>query len=147
VSYRARLAVVEAMVAVASRMASGRYYVRRGPIDYAAFDFTTHPYTCAILCPSFPLRKAPGAHAFEGTFILELTTRMPDDAGAGLDDRRLDGMMKDAELLLEQLERAVNNQGDPIVLRVHNDPPPEAVEQTSADWKVQGIAVTFTVDY
>lgn len=130
-----------------------RYYVRRGPINWASFNFDQHRYGFSILTPQFTL--IGDQHGIDScTITIEMVQEMPDESlerderRDGIDDRGLESMVKDIESIIRQLLRATypNNDFVCTLSRSSKDEPPvNAQEMSTTDWSFQGFTVTFTV--
>lgn len=153
--YRARMEVLEVIGRILTDGINGRRFaVVRGPINYATWSYDSHPLACALIAADFPLRRRGSSPFREMDIVLEMTTQVDPSPPAGSNlwvpgpvDSVLDCLAQDAEVILAGLEAARNGQDDPVVSRIWNDPEPRCREMYGADWRVQGIEVTFTVDF
>tara|TARA_R100001460_G_scaffold13514_6_gene30448 strand:- start:530 stop:823 length:294 start_codon:yes stop_codon:yes gene_type:complete len=91
----------------------------------------------------------------EMTIQLEVAQSMPDEkviesesTGGGFDDNELEGMVFDTEQILRQFMESKDSvfSGDDLLLNL-DILNVEVQEMSSADFSVQGIVVTFTIQY
>lgn len=146
VSQRTR--VLALLIDLCKAAGGGRYFVRRGPINWAEFDFSRYQAGIAILTPEFTLL---GTQLNSITITLELVQRIPEaDRGYmetdGLNDQEIEGLVEDARIILLSLNAAKDAQGSVTVLRIV-DNRIEGQEMSNLDFSVQGVMVTFTVEY
>lgn len=146
VSQRTR--VLALLIDLCKAAGGGRYFVRRGPINWAEFDFSRYQAGIAILTPEFTLL---GTQLNSITITLELVQRIPEaDRGYmetdGLNDQEIEGLVEDARIILLSLNAAKDAQGSVAVLRIV-DNRIEGQEMSNLDFSVQGVMVTFTVEY
>lgn len=150
-----RVATLVTLVSLCRAQRQQRYYVRRGPINWATFDFERHPYAIAILTPEFSL-KGDQHGVDQCTVTLELCQKMPDEAldrdqrRDGLDDVGLESLVEDVVGIVSALELAAYPNNDFLcsLLRFSKDRPPvQGQEMSNDNWSVQGIQATFTITY
>lgn len=147
--YRARLAVLTCIRDTLERGIRGRTYaVVRGAVNYTAWDYEARPFVAALIAADFPIRPAGGDFFRSMDVAIELSTSVPDSP-EGPQDSILDAMAKDAELILAALEAARNDQDDPIIIGIDTaeGTEPRCREMYGPGWRVQGLELTFSVDY
>ena len=137
----------------ANAVAQGRYFVRRGAVNYADWDWKSQPFVCSISLPDSELIQPPGQVDIQSTFRMELVTvetRAMDSRGPspGLNDDIIDQLFMDAEQIIDALfsgpARAVDQNGDPIGLRLIR----AAVSESSTQsFDLQGIVVSGEIAY
>lgn len=147
-----RRAVLSALQDILTAGINGRTYsVVRGPVNYSSWPYQSAPLVCALLAAEFSLEHRSGSGFYRMDVVLELTTSVDPNQFSGLpggpDDSELDKMALDAEVILDRLRVRYDDQGDPVVAAIVNDPEPLVREIYGADWRVQGLEFTFTVDY
>lgn len=151
-AFRRRKLIVDSLVGIVKGLPRG-YFVRRGPINYNVHSYARNPFACALIMPEFPLVLASDESFMTATVTLELTTLMPDDidpiSTEGFDDSVLDQMSMDAEAILDRLTELRTPAGDPLVMTLWNSAGrgPVCREMSGADWSIQGLEVTFTIDF
>lgn len=140
-----RVNVLQKLVDLCQEANGGGYFVQRGPINWASFDFSESPSAISILTPQFTL-LAPQFNSI--TITLEVLQKMSTDAKPlkGLDDDGIERLVLDIEWVLDQLNRASDSHGDAIIVRMDRTGV-TAQEISDLDWSVQGFQVTFSVDY
>ena len=144
-----RTAVLNKMYDLCASVNSERYYVRRGPINWAVHDFRTYPYAVSILTPSFTMLR-PVFN--ELTISLEVVMRMPEasvqrgEVREGLNDNEIESLVVDMDEVIHDLMQATDSNGDTIVTRIDRESA-EAQEISNEDWSIQGFQVIFTVEY
>lgn len=151
-----RVAMLRALQEICRRARSGKYYVRRGPINWAVHDFAAMPLAISILTPEFTLFG--NQYGLDiSTVSLELGMEMPgaDDGRGedpdGLDDASIEGLIVDAGRIIKTLAEVKWPNGDPVVMRLvvsdADSSPVNGQEFASDDWRVQGVLLTFTVEH
>jgi hypothetical protein len=134
--------VFEAVKAAAASVRSGRYYVRRGVIDYATFPWDQKPYTIAILEADVPLEERAGPDT--ATFVMELMTDIPEGTDLTNDDKVIYDIRTDARDILRAVRQAAINSNRRVIDRISKSRFSIAYDQIM---RVQGGTVTFDVDY
>jgi len=143
-----RTRVLAQIINLCKTVGGGRYFVRRGPVNWAEFDFNRYSAGISILTPEFTLL---GAQVNSITVTLELVQRLPDGERLyldtdGLNDEEIEGLVEDARIILIGLKSAKDSTGDSTVLRVV-DNRIEGQEMANLDFSIQGVMVTFTLEY
>lgn len=125
---------------------NGRYYVRRGPINFASFQFDRFPRAVAIICDDSSLPLPQEQFPFQGARIsFEIGMSMPDEASGSIDDEAIDALRDDCTDILLQLLEATDTEGDNIVLRIDLGQA-RVIEWHDADRNLQGVILSFTLD-
>lgn len=144
-----RTTVITKLYDLCAEENGNRYYVRRGPINWSAHDFGSHPFAIAILTPSFSMFR-PTFN--EVTFSLEVVMRMPEtsiqrgEAREGLNDNEIESLVQDIDRVVHKLVTSKDSNSDHIITRIDNESA-EAQEISNEDWSIQGFQVIFTVEY
>lgn len=143
-----RTRVLSLLIDLCKQAGDGRYFVRRGPVNWGEFDFERYPAGISILTPEFTLL---GVQVNSITVTLELVQRIPQGERLyretdGLNDEQIEGLVEDARIILLGLKAAKDQGGDSTVLRIV-DNRIEGQEMTNLDFSIQGVMVTFTVEY
>ena len=147
-----RTRILKKLVDLCRAERAGAYYVRRGPINWAEFPWGRHAQGIAIITPEFtimqPIRQ-------EMTIQMEVAQSMPDEkvdedesVGGGFNDNEIEGLVFDTEQILRQFmeskDTLVTTDDLLLNLDILNV---EVQEMSSADFSIQGIVVTFTIQY
>lgn len=143
-----RTRVLAKIIDLCKEAGGGRYFVRRGAVNWAEFDFNRHPAGISILTPEFTLL---GAQVNSITVTLEIVQQIPDGERLyretdGLNDEEIEGLVEDARIIVLGLKSAKDESGDATVLRIV-DNRIEGQEMSNLDFSIQGVMVTFTVEY
>jgi hypothetical protein len=122
--------------------------VRRGAVNWAEFDFNRYSAGISILTPEFTLL---GVQLNSITVTLELIQSIPEGERLyretdGLNDEEIEGLVEDARIILLGLKAAKDESGNAIVLRIV-DNRIEGQEMSNLDFSIQGVMITFTVEY
>lgn len=116
----------------------GTYFVKRGPILWADFDFEAQPRAVAILIDDHTfLRDINDANV-----AFELGARMPSGREPEVDDGLLEELTDDAKWVIRQLVKGTDSVGDAVVLRLEHQSA-RIREWHDPDMKVQGVICTF----
>lgn len=137
--------VLEAIKDACEKLRNGSYYVRRGPISWPDFNFSKNPRgvsiqvdDCTWLAPQFN----------QASIALEFGEKIPldQDNEPGLEDAALEQMFDDAQIVIMELLKKRNRDGDPVCNLVQ---PSQAniLEFYDSEMKVQGMIATFFVKY
>lgn len=136
--------------AIKESAAAPGWTFHRGPIQWANWDFAAHPKTMALFFADYDLMPAGNEPFRRATLVFEVLTKLPGgraDEEMQFDDSGLDKLSTEfLAILLEALAKRDAN-GDPIIVRIHNDPPAGVREMADQTLGVQGIEVTVTIDY
>ena len=147
-----RTRILKKLVDLCVSERAGAYFVRRGPSNWGEFPFDRHAQAVAIITPDFTI-MAPQQQ--EMTVQMEFAQGMPDEKaidseaiGGGFNDNEIEGLVFDAEQILRQFmnskDSLYTNDDLLLSLDILNV---EVQEMSSADFSIQGIVVTFTVQY
>lgn len=126
------------------------YTFHRGPILWGQWDFAANPKTVAMFFADYDLTPEAGNPFRRATLVFEVLTKMPGGkVGENLlfDDSGLDALSTEFLGILLAAAATLDAGGDPIIVRIHNDPPPGVREMADQNLGVQGIEVTVTIDY
>lgn len=121
----------------------GVHFVKRGPIDWAVFNFDAHDRAIAVLLDD---------HSFLGdindaSISFEIAGRMiQPEKSPDLDDGLLDEMIDDAEWIIRSLIDSDDSKGDPVILKA-NLLDARIVEFHDVQLRVQGIIAFIEVSF
>ena len=143
-----RTRVLAQIIDLCKQAGGGRYFVRRGAVNWAEFDFNRYSAGISILTPEFTLL---GVQLNSITVTLELIQSIPEGERLyretdGLNDEEIEGLVEDARIILLVLKAAKDESGNAIVLRIV-DNRIEGQEMSNLDFSIQGVMITFTVEY
>ena len=147
---RARREALRAVVEAVRGVANNRYEVRRGPVDVTAFDYGQKKYLASITTGSFGVTRRGDNFQRTMSVEIELSTEVHDTPPTaekqGYDDDRVDELVGHAEDIVASIMAASlpPDGSDPTVFRVGEA---TAEEFATLDWTVQGIVVSFDVDF
>lgn len=146
---RARREALRAVVNAVRDVANSRYEVRRGPVDVTAFDYGQKKYLASVTTGGFGVTRRGDAFQRTMTIEIELSTEVHDAPPVaekqGYDDDRVDELVAHAETIVASVMAAsVAGSEDPAVFRVGEA---TAEEFATLDWTVQGIVLSFDVDF
>lgn len=141
----ARKTMLDTIIALAKKVRSGAYWVHRGPVNWATFDYGNRPRGIAV---RFEDGQFLAPHAMnEATLGIDLFTAWDDDPGnPDVDDGLIDELIDDATEIVEALGRATDAQGDAVVFRIARTTA-RVMEVSDADLGVLGVIVQFNVTY
>lgn len=123
-------------------MRSRRYFVRRGAIDWGAWDFDAHPHAVALMMDDTTFM----GDFKVGTVSLEMFVRMQSSDEPTIDDSVMDELIHDAATAFEKLAVAkVPGTMDNICTLVKDSD--VIIESSDAAKKVHGIIATIKVKY
>lgn len=127
---------------------NGKYFVKRGAINWINFDFEARRYACAIMVDSSDVaRDAPETDGFFQVAVsLEIATRIPPDDDPEINDDVLEGIYDDVERVLNELQVAVDARGDSVVFRLERGTA-TAIEWHDPQYRIQGLVVNFTIEF
>lgn len=136
---------LKGLVSAFKSVNSGRYTVRRGALNWAAFPFETHPYAVSIQVDETALFSPTGI--YPSKISIEVATAMPDEAptDSQIDDDAMDTLVTDSRSALISWIGARNASGDPLVLKVERLSA-NVVEFHDASLNVQGIVISLNID-
>lgn len=143
-----RTRVLAKIIDLCKEAGGSRYFVRRGAVNWAEFDFNRYSAGISILTPEFTLL---GVQLNSITVTLELIQSIPEGERLyretdGLNDEEIEGLVEDARIILLGLKAAKDESGNAIVLRIV-DNRIEGQEMSNLDFSIQGVMITFTVEY
>ncbi len=132
----------------------GRYsYVHRGPVNWAAHDFTKYEWNAAIMCDMtdiFAARRQPNLGFRKMNITFEVAKRWDeDDKGNGLselDDAITDVIMDDAVEATKSCLTSESDDGAPIAFS-YVEGSGNLVEFHDAEKGVQGAIIQFQLSY
>ena len=126
---------------------NGRYFVKRGAINWTTHDYETHPHNIALMMDDFPLYAQKPIGAQPGNASMEFCGRFEDENEfKEIEEALLDEYVEDAEKIIDALLNAQYASGDPVVFRVNRETA-RVVEFHDMSIRVQGIVVNFTVHF
>jgi hypothetical protein len=133
---------------LAGQMRNGIYFVKRGAILWPSFSFTDHKGGIALMLDDGNLLRTqrnrgmkPARCSMEMFRRMESTPEAPE-----IDDGLMDELLDDAEWLLKELMKSRTSADDPVVYRIDENSV-RFVEAHDTELKVQGIVVTFNLEY
>lgn len=147
-SLSTRKVALESLKGQFEKARNGRYFVRRGPINWASHKFTeANAFACAILVSESTLFRNEGTN--ESFIRIFLVTRV-EEAGGELDDAVLAAMTDDAVEALQQMGRQVDTLGDSATLAIDWDGA-TVVEfldaETQKEASLQGVEIQIAITY
>lgn len=125
---------------------NGKYFVRRGAIMWAGFNFEANPYAVSIQLDEAALFNNNAG--FKPTKIsIELATALNDNnpVEPEIDDDAIEGLITDTQDALTAWTSARDSNGDPYVIKLERLSA-SAVEFHDPVLRVQGIVVSLNVD-
>jgi hypothetical protein len=136
-----RRVAAESLKFFASTVRGSSYYVKRGAINWANFDFEAHPRAISILFDEQSLLKEIN----DCRVSLEMFSRLPE-VETGIDDGLMDELFEDAEYIFRSFVNALDGQGNSVVLSA-DQPGVRVVEAHDANLGVQGVVVMMNITY
>lgn len=149
-----RTRMLDRLVNICKAERGGAYYVRRGPINWAEFPWHRHSQAISILTPEFTILQ-PVRQQMNVT--MDLVQKMPMESMImdseteethGFDDNEIEGLVFDGEQILRQFMESTDPlfPSDTLVLNLDllNV---DVTEMTNTDFSIQGIMISFTVQY
>ena len=138
--------VRDALVKYAKLARNGKYFVKRGAMVWAAFDFSRHERAVAIMFDDLTILRQDKPN--DAKVAIEMFCRMPKDTDdPEIDDGLLDELIEDAEwVLVKAMSETSKGSGDNVILRLDAESA-NVVEAHDVSKRVQGIVVTFNVSY
>lgn len=125
---------------------NGRYFVKRGAINWAAFDFEKHGPAIAVMMDDTTLLRPDGNEFNRANLALEVFAPMPDGSDPGIDDGLLDELLEDAESIICDVNKATTSDGQPLAFDIVTGSA-SAKESSDVDQRVQGVVCQFTIRY
>lgn len=134
---------------LAEELGEGRYFVKRGWINWASFMFDHHGRGLSIQMDQatlFPQQGANPACGFHfARFSLEMAAKLEDHStNPGIDDGIQHEMTNLGRRMFGELSTAKRDDGSPLVAMVLTDGA-SVQEFHSADDRVQGVVLTVTL--
>lgn len=142
-----RRLLLETLKASAKKVRNGRYFVKRGAINWTAFDFDKHRFAISIQMDDFGFIRVNGIK--EATISMEVFARMREQKEVEIpeiDDAITDEMVEDVERIIAELRQAADPQGDAVALRIDANSA-NIIEAHDVALRVQGVVTTFTVNF
>jgi len=116
------------------------YLVHRGPLNWATFDFDSHPQAVSIMQEQGNFGELFGKFD-QGTFAWEVFAKTGMSA---IDDNVTDHMIADAKGVIRELHTLVNASQDAVMLKADSFTWSEVSDTTM---QVQGVIIQFDVTY
>lgn len=137
--------VMQTLVDICKRMRGGRYYVKRGSVNWASFPFTDYPFAVCVLADEVTAFMTPGQS--RGTLTLEMMVQVPHEVNQS-DDAVLDDLFEDAFVAFAQLSEArePDDESFPVITMLDQGSA-RAMEVSDTSMRVQGLVVSVTVQF
>lgn len=149
-----RREVIEAVADAWRKQGGGRYYVRRGPIDWLAWDWNARPYAVAIVVDASTLPLPRGLSKDDDLLRtlrlgFEVMARMPSNGATAEpepSEAEQEVMVLHVATVIHNLFQRNASNGGSLLDGIEN--PPDAL----TDWRdvalgVQGIVATVPFKY
>lgn len=141
----ARSNFIKTIRASAEARGNKRYFVKRGVINWATFNFASHQFAMSMLIEDTTFMRVNGMQ--EMTFSLEAATVIPDSTEQPeIDDGIIDILIEDMEAIFAEARVKVDAHGDSVALGVDTESA-RIVEFHDSALRVQGIIATVIVKY
>jgi len=144
-----RQAVLSTLINFVRSIDNGKYFAKRGAVNWAEFDFDRHPYACTVVVTRSGLGRCVGESDGLTPMLIDMdfTMKIPDQNAeiAEINDEALERLYADAEAALNHLQRSIV-EGFSDVFRL-NRQTAEAIEFHDPQVLVQGIVVSFSVTF
>jgi len=128
---------------LAQRSRSSAYFVKRGPIDWAVFDFDVHHRAISILHAHGTFLPPDGMH--RSVIALEAAARFESGAPSPeIDDELQDELIEDLEEIVYLLQREKDERTDTVAYNLGGGSV-RGFHDTGLH--VQGVTAEFTVSY
>lgn len=123
-------------------------YVKRGPVNWAAFDFEKYPRAVAILIDEADIfSRHEDAGTQQMLLSMEIMAALPPEEKEEMDDGLLDQMYRDTRKVLTELfEAKAEDVNMPIAIRQQAGTD-RAVETHDATIGVQGLIAMLRIDF
>jgi len=133
---------------LAKEMRNGTYFVKRGAINWTTFSFEDHGAGIALMVDDGELLRTQRNKGMKpARCSMEITHRLPgEQESPEIDDGLMDELLDDAEWLITELMKSRTAGDDPVVFRIDENSV-RFVEFHDIEVKVQGIVVTFNLEY
>ncbi len=136
----ARIDALDKLKGLFKAQDNGRYFVRRGVIDWSSFPFTDHPWAVAIQIDQGTIETETGFQQY--TIGVEMFTQIP---GLEVQEDIEAKMIQDVRIILQKWKTLKNERGDNIICKVY----PHIVFQEvyDIDLNVQGMTFQLDVEF
>lgn len=143
-----RTVVLNTLLDLCAAVGGGRYFVHRGAVNWGEFDFSRYSAGIAVLTPQFTLL---GISFNTMTITLEFVQRLPSgervyDTVKGLNDEEIEGLVEDSRIILLDLQKSKGTDGSSTILRIVSNRI-EGQEMANLDFSIQGVQITFSIEY
>ena len=128
----------------------GIYQVRRGPVEWASFNFEAFPYAVALLVEDGPLDLPPrffgqSEGLREVTVAVQVVQRTPNDPTQEFDDGIQERFLEDIAVTIADLFKRTSTQGGPLIGAVSKDS--TIADAFDASVGIQGVVAAITLRY
>lgn len=135
-----RSAMAQRMLDAWRQVRNGRYWVRRGAVNWAAFDFSKNPFAVAVMIDEATFMRPIN----DATVTFEVFTRIPEQGGDPLlDDEEIEKLVDDAVEVI--LLGSAFDQGPFRYEPLENSA--RVVECSDSSLGVQGVVISFDVKF
>lgn len=133
---------------LAKEMRNGSYFVKRGAINWTTFPFGDEGAGIALMVDDGSLLRTQRNLGMKpARCSMEIFHRLPDEQESPeIDDGLMDQILDDAEWLIIELMKSRTAANDPVVFRIDENSV-RFVEAHDIEIKVQGVVVTFNLEY
>lgn len=137
--------VVNTLVEMASRVRGSRYRVMEGPVNWAEWNFESHPFAMAVMVDDCTIAKATNQ---EANLAIEVLARFPISSdGNPASTGTIEAEFRiDLGTMLAQLVSAVDSNMAPVIYNLDRGARIEAVHDADQG-KVIGAVLRFRVEY
>lgn len=142
-----RTVLMTAMREIASKVRGGRYFIKRGYINWGTWSFDRFPFAMSLMLDEHDLLGADGL--LNGKVSIECFMRTPEEQEqAQIDDETLEELITDVATVIERLEQAryPSDTDYPAAFAVIRKSA-RAVEAHDAGMRIQGVTATFDVSF
>lgn len=141
----ARKVVADTLKVLCKRQRGRRYFVKRGVIEWATFDFGAHPRAIGIMFDEIEILRESGM--YDAQVTLEMGVALPSaQEPVEVDDGLLDELIEDAEEILKALQQAANGSTEPVIFKLATQTA-RVREWHDVDLRVQGVVASVTIGY
>ena len=129
---------------VALRVAGGKYFVKRGYINWATWNFDAHPQAMSLMLDEHQFMASQA----DAVISIECFTRIKSGDAPEIDDVVLDGIVQDLAAILDQMEEERDRQDPayPVAFAIKRGSA-KAVEAHDAEMRIQGVTATFEASF
>lgn len=121
------------------------YFFKRGPIDYTAWPYETHPRVISMQIDESEMLKEFN----NAVLTFELSTTIADAPGENevlsIDDGIQDAMRGHLAFIITEMRKIVASDGDAFVIGMTFNQPVTEFHDTSL--RMQGISYTFSINF